>query len=81
MSVTSKPKRISAERHLQARGLAALFTLHYRQARAAEEALSKLLGYKETYCGSLSDELYEPKPDFDEGMKLEGFYIAKKKPR
>jgi len=63
--------------HLQARGLFALAHSHARKAREAEDALANLLGYRDGYCGCISDEVYEARGDFDGAMRREGFTVSK----
>jgi hypothetical protein len=67
-------RKISANKHLQARGLFVLASTHYRKAREAETMMAELLGFDDTYCGCLSDECVDG-GDFDAGMKKEGFVV------
>lgn len=70
-------KEISKATHLQARGLFTLAAAHYKKMREAELAMIELLGFEdEGYGGCLSDEVYSDDPNFDRGMKKEGFTIA-----
>lgn len=70
-------KAISQEKALQARGLFALASLHYKKMRAAERALSELLGYEnEGYCEYLSDEVYDDRGgSFDRGLSKDGYVV------
>lgn len=73
-------KKITANKHLIARGLFALAVHHYRKSREAETQIFEMLGYEDdsVYCGCLSDEIYGD-GDFDRGMKREEFVVIERK--
>lgn len=55
----------------------ALFTMandHYAKAREFEAGIAEMLGYDDTYCGCISDEMYDG-GNFDRGLKAEGFEV------
>lgn len=79
----AKPKFITHETYLQALGLFSLASNHAQKARQFERALCELLRLPdEDYGGCISDQLYESQPNFDRGLKNEGFEVRppKKQP-
>ncbi len=72
----SKPKKtITPGVNLTALALFTMAQKHYQQSRAFETQLSELLGYEDTWCGALSDEIYDPAGRFEVGMKKDGFVV------
>lgn len=72
-------KTISRETHLMALALFTMAQKNVAQTRAIEIQLSELLGYEDTWCGCLSDEIYDPNGRFDVGLKKDGFAVAASK--
>lgn len=77
--MSAKKKQISQATYLQALGLFTLANRTYLKAQEYESALAKLLKYPEPYLNHLSDEIVEPRANFDDALKREGYVVRKAK--
>lgn len=68
-------KSISKKQYLQALGLFTISNKYYLKAREAEKELAELLGFDDAYCDQVSDEIVEPKPNFDKALKAVGITV------
>lgn len=75
-TITNMSKQIDNDTYIKAQGLFYLAQEHYRKAMEFEKALSSLLGYEDSYCGCISDEMMEPEGTLNKGLKREKIEVS-----